>query len=1025
MSTQLQAVLRGPNRPYQGQNRIESIISAGALRWPDRMAVCGADGRGLTYAGLLDNACQFARSLRANRADASIVAFREVCSVDLITRMLGVMLAGKTYMALPPDWPEARVQSYLEKANAELATSFDAVIHDPSCRAGKAIPKLDSIDMSKVYCVFLTSGSTGEPKLVAAPHLGVIRTSWDLERFGEAGHFLQLSSPSWDVFSMEVWVTLMRGGTLSIGSMATLTGHQLRLWILRGVSDLALPTTLFDALATDDPGAFEGLSNLFVGGDRLSEASVERVYRVNRSVRVINAYGPVENTINTTLWPVPRNAVDGPYPLGHPVTNTGVAVVRGDLSVARRGEYGEIVIFGDGLSPGYVGSEARTHESFFTIQLGRGQVRVYKSGDMGRVRPDGNLDFLGRCDRQVKLRGMRLELGEVEQAAERLLGVGRVYAIGLPWGDGPKSQLALVYSDTGTSPGWLKSQLESVLPPGSSPDIYHRVESLPVGRNGKVDLELVVDSMMESLSAKRHASTQDRSDEVHEFVRGLVPTVTDVIQEVMGFRLGLDVDIFSHGATSLTAMRIATLIEVRTGRKISPVEVLRCRSVKDIATRVSNGARRSQRPAPRRTDPGLAFAPKVLPYVYGNFFAAARAGREMDESVVPIVYSFDGAFSPAVLDRLTVAFNSLIGRHEALRTRLINDSGGPRVEVWPSFKSHLRIQDLGSFRSEDEVIEGVRTWVYWAFDLGLVGPIRVGVALHDGGRKAVLVIAAHHLTFDGWSAKVFVDELKALMKGDSSARYVSAGWSFFDAVEKRHVFFRDALKASIVDRRRRMDKSPELRFPSSNGQLVWIGPVHEIELELGPDQAARLSGLTSRFGCTVTAVFLAAYVELLAELTGEGAPAIAIPVSGRGSPEELDTIGCMADLTSIRVRVGDDRRQNLTNAASALSECLEPPIVPIGMIMGSLPSGCSRHPMLQAYFLQEELPCEVLRIDDLTGTRVRISPRQAVPEISLEVWPYPASGGVLRYRTDAIQPCEAEMLSSRLIRLLEGYVNID
>ncbi|WP_204046030.1 non-ribosomal peptide synthetase, partial [Acrocarpospora phusangensis] len=527
----------------------------------DRIAVDG-----LTYAGLDDAARRLAlrlRKLGVGRGDVvGVLAERSVAS---LTGMLAVLKAGAAYLPLDPDYPAARIAFVLDDAKPRaLLTDVEVEWDGPVVRLGEPIDEDGELGVEihpedPAYVLY-TSGSTGKPKGVVVPHralLNFLVSMRDLLGAGPDDVWLALTSLSFDISGLELYLPLITGGRVVMAGTA-LDGEALaRLIAEQGVTHVQATPSGWRVLMT---AGFPRVTAL-VGGEALPSGLAADLRA--RVTRLFNVYGPTETTIWSTAWEVPADP--GEITIGRPIGNTQIAVVDEHLRPVPPRAPGELLIGGLGLAHGYLGRPALTAERFVP---GPGGTRLYRTGDLVRWRWDGTLEFLGRNDDQVKLRGHRIEPGEIESVLESLPGVrGAAVAVRAD------NLVAYVVGDV----AGLRERLIERLPASHIPSAYVRLDALPLTPNGKLDRL----ALPEPEPAREEAFVAPRTD--------AEALVADVWSELLGLEgIGAFDDFFLLGGHSLLAVRVAARLKAVVGVDV-PIRTMFTRTtVADLAATVED-----------------------------------------------------------------------------------------------------------------------------------------------------------------------------------------------------------------------------------------------------------------------------------------------------------------------------------------------------------------------------------------------------------------------------------------------------
>src|SRR5215468_1926656 len=516
---------------------LPQLFAAQAAATPDAVAVVFA-GEQLSYGELDARANQLAHHLRALGVGAeSVVGVCLERSLELVVALLGILKAGGGYLPLDPGYPRERLAFMLSDAGAAVlisATGLRDRVDAPGVRrveldgAAAAIaahPKsapADVVGPHNLAYVIYTSGSTGTPKGVAVTHGGIPNlAAAQIDRFAitSQARVLQFASASFDAAVSEIATTLVSGATLVLAPAQREGDALARVICEQNVSHATLPPVLLAELPEHVP-----LQTLIVAGEA---CSADVVARWSPGRRMINAYGPTEATVCASM----SEALSGACvpPLGRPIWNTRIYVLDGCLEPVPVGVVGELYIAGAGVGRGYVGRGGLTGERFVADRFGAAGGRMYRSGDLARWRGDGVLEFVGRADQQVKVRGFRIEPGEIEAA---LLGHASV------------SQAVVVAAGGDADAAGLRAHVGARLPDYMVPSAIVVLDRLPLTANGKLDRGALPAPQVRALVSRLARSPREE-------------VLCALFAEVLGLeRVGIDDDFFALGGHSLLATRV-------------------------------------------------------------------------------------------------------------------------------------------------------------------------------------------------------------------------------------------------------------------------------------------------------------------------------------------------------------------------------------------------------------------------------------------------------------------------------------
>ncbi|MDB6124520.1 MAG: hypothetical protein JWQ71_3513 [Pedosphaera sp.] len=581
---------------------IQQLFEEQTAQTPTAIAIKFGEKQ-LTYGELNGRANQLAHFLRkAGIKRGEVVGLFIERSLEMVIGLLGILKAGGAYASLDPASPQERLSFMLEDLRATvvltqanlvnllpgestmpsprricLDDSWDIINHEST-----ANPICENNAEDLAYVSF-TSGSTGRPKGVSVPHRGVMRLvrNMNYANFSPTDVFLQLAPLSFDASTLEIWGSLLNGAQLVVFPPQTPSLSELGEAIQRNsVSVLWLTSGLFNQLVEENLDCLKNVRQILTGGDVLSVPHVKKAVSSLVNCRLINGYGPTENTTFTTCYTIPPSFNgEKSVPIGRPISNTQCYVLDEHMMPVPIGIPGELYTGGDGLAQGYMNRPELTSEKFVTNPFGsQPEACLYKTGDLVRRLSDGNLEFLGRMDLQVKIRGFRIELGEIESVLGRHPMVRECSVIAREDVPGVKQLVAYVVPQQQPRPtvSELRHFLKERLPEYMTPSTCVLMEALPLTANGKIDRRALPapDKGRPELERKYLAP--------RDAIESELATIWEAVLGVMP--VGVEDKFFDLGGHSLLAVRLIAQVEKRFGRKLPVSVVFQAPSVGQMAS---------------------------------------------------------------------------------------------------------------------------------------------------------------------------------------------------------------------------------------------------------------------------------------------------------------------------------------------------------------------------------------------------------------------------------------------------------
>ncbi|MFI1195236.1 amino acid adenylation domain-containing protein [Micromonospora sp. NPDC020750] len=1001
-------------------------VLAHAARDPDAVAVESAD-RSLSYAELAARAHRVALHLRRHGVGPDVpVAIALDRSTESVVAVLGTLLAGGAWVPLDPSYPTDRLSYMLADSGVDLivaeAHTMDRLPAgrvrriDPAGAAAESGPAPDPLPPAPtgrhLAYVIYTSGSTGRPKGALLSHAGLanlVRAQADAFGVRPGDRVLQFAPSSFDASVFETAMALATGATLVLADRATTApGPDLFATLrTRRISHLTLPPSVLATLP-DEP--LPDLAVLVCAGEALPAALVRR-WAPGR--RMFNAYGPTEATVWATLAQVRPD--DRRPSIGVPVTGVHVAVVDPDGRPVPDGQVGELVIGGAGVARGYHARPGLTAERFVPDPDGPPGARRYRSGDQVCRRPDGTLDFLGRIDHQIKLRGHRIEPDEV---AAVLAGHPAVTdAVVVARGSGDATRL-VGYAASDHDPAGLRAFLAERLPAYLVPDVVVTLDALPLTVSGKIDRSVLPEPDRASAGLTGPVTVPRTGTErlLAGFLADLLghtstgPDPAPGTDPPAALRLGVHDDIFALGANSLMAGRLAARVRTELGRELPVVVIYRSPTVAAMAAALDDADDTDRAPTPPPLTPADpdAVAPLSLPQERIWFLDQLDPGNRAYHAQATM--RLRGPLDPAAL---RAALDEIVRRHDIFRTGFVAGPHGPEQHVTAHRAVDLPLVDLSAYdepergRRAEQIVAG---HLREPFDLASPPLARWALVRHADDDHT-LVHVEHHLIHDGWSFAVFVEELTALYAG-----YAAGQEPDLPPPSCRYRDFtlwqRGWMRGETLDRHlshwtRELAGAPhELALPLDRARpLAQSFTGAALRIELPGELCARLRRYSRRHGVTLYATMLAGFAALLGRYARQDDMIIGSGVANRRLAETERMIGMVVNTLLLRVdlsgRPGFTElvRRVHTRAARAY----EWADVPLDRLVEALDPvrDPSRNPLFQTMFSFHDSPMPELTFAGLTGTVLERHNGTAKTDLNIVVLPRAEQRAGQGHRDDA------------------------
>ncbi|WXK34527.1 non-ribosomal peptide synthase/polyketide synthase (plasmid) [Mycetohabitans rhizoxinica] len=898
---------------YPSQLCIHQLFEAQVERTPESIALVYED-QTLSYAQLNARANRLAHRLieLGVKLDARVAICVERTPA-MVVGLLAILKAGGAYVPLDPAYPGERLAHILQDAAPAIvladasgrvalgsAALASCTVLDPHSvpQRGDTNPAVDGLMPHHLAYVIYTSGSTGKPKGVMVEHRNVVNFLTAMSSspgMTRDDRLLAVTSIAFDIAGLELYLPMSQGATVVMASRDEVADPvklhdriiEQRITVMQAVPSvwralLELPEPILDL-------------KVLCGGEALPSSLSTRLGRATEGLW--NLYGPTETTIwsSALQWGGPRDA-DGPtVSIGRPIANTQLYVLDSYGQPVPLGAVGELYIGGAGVARGYLNRPELTAEHFVRDPFSdEPNARMYKTGDLARYLPDGNLVFLGRNDHQVKIRGFRIELGEIEACLTAHPQVREAVVLALGEGQDKRLVAYVVAEPDDALASTLRAHVAACLPDYMVPAAFVRLDAFPLSPNGKLDRRALPEPDDEALVRQAYEAPQGE----------LETALAAIWAELLGVeRVGRHDSFFALGGHSLLAVRLFNRI-VELGADVplatlfaSPTLAAFAAAI-DVQLHHGTDTLSTITPVSREGPLPLSFAQQRL------WFLAQLDGVSRTYHM-PLVWRVHGPLNQAAWQQ---ALDALFARHDALRSIFVSVEGQPQVQLLPADTGvPMTWHDLrGVSDREAKLVQLSAEAVQAPFDLAH-GPLLRACGIRLAGDEHVLILTQHHIVSDGWSIGVLVRELNALYTAacrgqPDSLPALKIQYPDYAAWQRQWLCGERLQAQSDYWRTRLSDAPVLLELPTDRprpAQLSLAGAKVPVRIDASTTQA--LKRLSQEQGTTLFMTVLAAWSAVLTRLSGQDDLVIGVPSANRGHPAIEPLIGFFVNTLALRV----------------------------------------------------------------------------------------------------------------------------
>ncbi len=1027
------------------QGTLQQRFEEQARQRPQAVALI-LDEQRLSYGELNARANRLAHCLIARGVGADVpVGLALERSLDMLVGLLAILKAGGAYLPLDPAAPEERLAHILDDSGVRLLLTQGHLLERLPRQAGVEVLAIDglvldgyaesdplpTLSADNLAYVIYTSGSTGKPKGTLLTHRNALRLFSATEAwfgFDERDVWTLFHSYAFDFSVWEIFGALLYGGRLVIVPQWVSRSPEdfYRLLCREGVTVLNQTPSAFKQLmavacsadmATQQPA----LRYVIFGGEALDLQSLRPWFQRfgDRQPQLVNMYGITETTVHVTYRPVSEADLEGGLvsPIGGTIPDLSWYILDRDLNPVPRGAVGELYIGRAGLARGYLRRPGLSATRFVPNPFpGGAGERLYRTGDLARFQADGDIEYIGRIDHQVKVRGFRIELGEIEAALAGLAGVRDAVVLAHD-GVGGTQLVGYVVADSAEDAERLRESLrESLkrhLPDYMVPAHLMLLERMPLTVNGKLDRQALPQPDA-SLSQQAYRAPGSELEQ----------RIAAIWSEILGVeRVGLDDNFFELGGHSLLATRVIS--RVRQEQQLDAS--LKALFERPVLEAFAQGLERttdavSTIPLADRQQPlALSFAQERQWFLW-------QLEPESAAYHIPSALRLRGRLD---VDALQRSFDSLVARHETLRTRFRLEGGRSYQQVQPAVSVSIEREQFG----EEGLIERIQAIVVQPFDLERGPLLRVNL-LQLAEDDHVLVLVQHHIVSDGWSMQVMVEELVQLYAGYSQgldvvlpalpiqyADYALWQRSWMEAGEKERqlAYWTGLLGGEQPVLELPFDRPRPARQSHRGAQLGF---------ELPRELVEAVRALAQREGASSFMLLLASFQALLYRYSGQADIRVGVPIANRNRVETERLIGFFVNTQVLKAdldgRMGFD--ELLAQARQRALEAQAHQDLPFEQLVEALQPerNASHNPLFQVLFNHQseirsvtpEVQLEDLRLEGLAwdGQTAQFDLTLDIQEDENGIW------ASFDYATDLFDASTVERLAGHWRNLLRGIV---
>jgi amino acid adenylation domain-containing protein/FkbH-like protein len=1024
-SEEKQGILQFSGSKMEGDNKekkLHQLFEEQVEKTPDKLAMV-IEEKEYTYAEVNKKANQLARKLRETGITANvIVGILAERSVETIIAILGILKAGGAYLPIDPEYPEERITYVLEDSGVGIVLtdpkfkekiSFKGKIinlQDTTLYKGKD-ENLENVNTDKdlAYIIY-TSGSTGEPKGVLIEHRNIVNQIIGLKsicKFDGSLRYALLYKLTFDVSVQQIFVCLTSGAKLFVPS-EEIRNNMNQFWQFidkNGINIIdTVPSFAEAMIESRDVKQNLQFEYFIIGADTFSKNLYDRLKDAFSIKQIINAYGPTETTINATLYPCKETELDKTVPIGRPLPNYTIYILDKYNNLVPVGIPGELCIGGKGVGRGYLNKSELTTEKFIPNPFIEGE-RIYKTGDLAKWLPSGNIEFLGRIDNQVKIRGFRIELGEIESQILRHNAVKEAIVIDRKDEIGNKYLCGYFIGDKDITAPILKDDLMKVLPDYMIPTYLIKLEKMPLTSNGKINRKALPKPEEDLERNIKYVAPENELEE----------KLSRIFNEVLNKeKIGRMDNFFELGGHSLKAILLGAKIHKVFNVEVPLKEIFKTPTVGKLATYIQN----------KKLEEYSSIEVVGERQYYPVSSAEKRLFTLNQFEKESIGYNMPGAIRmKGQLDRykLEKAFNSLIKRHSTLRTsfEVLEDEVVQIIHEDVEFSiEYMEVK-------EDKVSIIAKNFIR-PFDLSVAPLLRVKL-LCTSENQYVLLFDMHHIISDGVSMEILIKEF-AQFYGLKELPPLKIQYKDYSVWQQQLI-----KDNTMSDHEKYWIDKFSGEIPILNLPTDYIRPSMQqfegdrVTFKLNKESLERLKDIAVTCQATTYIVLLAAYNVLLAKYSGQEDIIVGTPIAGRNHADLQDVIGMFVNTLAMRNFPEGDKTffEFLEDVKRNSIEAYEHEQYQFEELVEKLEirRDISRNPIFDTVFVMQSGEEEKIEVEGITFSPYELEKR--ISKFDLTLSAMEAQDGLymdIEYSTKLFKRETIERMKEHFIKLIEEII---